>query len=595
MGFDQAALSAILVAMLAGFVAGRWRYDIVAMAGLMTAVALRLVPAEAAFAGFANPAVVTVAGVLVLSRTLTRSNRFDAVAERLLGGVSGLTGQLLVLCGLAALASAFMNNIGALALFMPVALWAARRYGRSPALYLMPLSYATLLGGMVTLIGTPANLLVSRVRAGTTGEPFGMFAFTPVAAPLTLLGVCYLAVAVRVLRPPAGTGRKVAQEANDGEAADDAPLYDTELVVAPSSPFVGRPVAQLERERNARVYGILRCGRRLFGRMAEQALQAHDILLLRVGVAALPALAASDGLIPPGAGTADGVEVEAVVAPNAIIQGSCAATLDLEGRFGVTLVAAMRQQRRAEGRLADASLSVGDVLLLHGEPEAVRTAAADLGCLLLADRGSGDASRHGAELPPRRAAIAALVFIVAVLLAALEIGPIAVVFSIGVLVLVAARCLRPPEIYEAIDWPVIVLLAAVIPLGDALQNTGTAGQIAALLLHGAGGSGPHAMLTLLLGITMLLTPVLNNPATVVVMSPVALGLANGLGVSPDPFLIAVAIGASCDFLTPFGHHNNTLVMGIGGYRFADFARLGLGLDLLVILAGSLLIPLVWRF
>ncbi|PWC37769.1 SLC13 family permease [Azospirillum sp. TSO35-2] len=580
MGFEQAALTAILGGMLAAFAAGRWRYDVVAMAGLMAAVAMGLVPADAAFAGFANPAVITVAGVLVLSRTLTRSGRFDAVAERLLAGVSGLPGQLAVLCGLAAAASAVMNNIGALALFMPVALWAAKRHGRSPALYLMPLSYATLLGGMTTLIGTPANLLVSRFRAAAAGEPFGMFAFSAVAVPLAVLGIGYLAlVGWRQARTNAGL--------EPDDAPDDLPLYDTELTVTPASPYRGRLVAELERERHARVTGIVRDGRRVFARLAEEALRAGDLLLIRVDVAALHTLAASGGLVPPVPAQGDGTFAEAVVAPNAVLQGSCAASLDLEGRWGVTLVAAMRQQRRTEGRLADASLSVGDVLLLHGEPAAIRTAIDELGCLPLADR--------RIDPQPRRTAVAGAVFTVAVLLAALDIGPPAIVFSVGVLVLVVARCLRPSEVYDAIDWPVIVLLAAMIPLGDALQSSGTAGLVAGALLAEAGGVGPQAMLTLVLAVTMLLTPVLNNPATVIVMSPVALSLAGRLGLSADPFLVAVAIGASCDFLTPFGHHNNALVMGPGGYRFTDFARLGIGLELMVIIVAPLLIPLVWRF
>ncbi|HSK38843.1 MAG TPA: SLC13 family permease, partial [Arenibaculum sp.] len=311
-----------------------------------------------------------------------------------------------------------------------------------------------------------------------------------------------------------------------------------------------------------------------------------DLLLLHAFPGTLRMLAETEGLVPDlGPVTEDAALVEAVVVPNALLQGSSARSLDLRRRWGVTLVAAARQGRRAEGRLGEASLSSGDVLLLHGDRDALHTAMADLGCLPLADR--------RLTLQPRRALAGGSIFAAAVLLAALEIASPAVVFGIGVVAFVAARILQPSEVYDAIDWPVIVLVAAMIPLGGALQETGTAGMAAGALLSVAGGFGPDILLVLVLAATMLITPVLNNPATVVVMAPFALDLAARLDVSPDPFLIAVAVGASCDFLTPFGHHNNALIMGPGGYRFGDYVRAGAGLEFLVIVLAAVLIPMVW--
>jgi di/tricarboxylate transporter len=581
MEFEQAAVAAILVGMFAAFFAGRWRHDVVALAGLMAAVLTGVVPAASAFSGFASPAVITVAAVLVLTRTLARSGVFDVLGGRLLAGASGTTAQIAILCATGAAISAFINNIGALALLMPVALAVARRHGRSPSLYLLPLSYATLLGGMSTLIGTPANLLVSEFRAAATGEPFAMFAFAPVGAPLALLGVAYLA---------AIGWRRVPSRRDGGEP--DIPLpaggYETELTVAQHSPHMGRSVGALERERGLQVYAIVRDGVRVFGRLAQETLRAGDVVLLKADAATLRRLVEAEGMVPHlGPEAEDGILVEAVMMPDAVARGSSARTLDLWRRWGVTLVAASRRGRRSEGRLAEAPLSTGDVLLVHGNRDAVLAALAELGCLPLADR--------RLTLQPRRALAGGAIFGTAVTLAALGMAPPEIGFSLAVLALLAARMLRPAEMYDAVDWPVLVLLAVMIPMGGALIETGTAGLLAGIAATATGDLGPHVLLGLVLGATMLITPVLNNPATVTVMAPVALDLAAGLQVSPDPFLIAVAIGASCDFLTPFGHHNNAVVMGPGGYRFGDYARVGRWLELLVFAVAVVLIPLAWNW
>ncbi|WP_029008663.1 SLC13 family permease [Azospirillum halopraeferens] len=578
MGFDQAVLTAILAAMLAAFAAGRWRYDVVAVAGLMAAVLAGPVPAAVAFSGFANPAVITVAAVLVLSRAATRSGAFDRLAGGLLAGTRTVPVQLAILCGLGAVASAFMNNIGAISLFIPVALGLARRHGRSPGLYLMPLSYATLLGGMISLIGTPANLLVSQVRADATGAPFGLLSFAAVGVPLAALGVAYLAL----------VGWRCLPAARDGggeEAAAVIGPFDTELVVTPASRHAGRTVADLERDAGVEVHAIVRDGRRVFARLDREAVREGDVLAVRAAADALRRLARAPGLAIAAGPGSGGALTEVVVAPDSLMQGSCALTLDLEDRWGVTLVAAARRGRRNEGRLAEATLSTGDVLLLRGDPAAAGRAAADLGGLVLAER--------DLALPQPRSGVAAAIFGTAVLAAALGFGRPEIVFMAGVLALVLIGGERPSEVYRGVEWPVIVLLAAMIPLGEALQTTGTAGLAAGSVLAVAGGAGPAVLLVLVLAATMLLTPVLNNPATVAVMAPVALDLAGRLGVSADPFLVAVAIGASCDFLTPFGHHNNALVMGPGGYRFGDFARVGAGLEVLVLVAAPVLILLAW--
>lgn len=587
MTLTQAALLVIVPATLAAFASERWRHDVVAVGGLLACVAAGAVAPSAAFAGFGHPAVVTVAMVLVIARSLARSGAVDALFGRLGGGPDRMSGSpagspaapVALLCGLAAALSAFMNNVGALALTMPLALSVARRRGWPAARLLMPLSYATLLGGMVTLIGTPPNLLVSGFREQAAGQRFLMFDFLPVGLPLAVIGVAYLALVGWRLLP----AERRDAPADAGTDAFHLDGYDTELRVEPASPHAGRTVAALEDAHPVRILGIVRDGRRVFGPLRAEALAPGDRLLARTDGATLRRLPA-EGLAPEDA-PADDAPVEAVVMPNALVQGSSALSLDLRRRWGVTLVAAARQGRRYEGRLCEATLSAGDVLLLAGDRPRVMAALAELGCLPLAER--------PVAFQPRPALLSVLFFAAAILAAALDLVSAAVGFTAAVFALVAAKALRPAEIYRAIDWSVLVLLGAMIPIGDALQGTGTARLLGEGIVSAAAGAGPWTMLVLLLLATMLVTPMLNNTATVVVMSPIVIDVAARLGVSPTPFLMAVAVGASCDFLTPFGHHNNALVMGPGGYRFGDYGRVGLGLSALVLPAAGLLIPLVW--
>jgi di/tricarboxylate transporter len=586
MTWEQAAIIAVLVGTLAVFVWDRWRYDVVAIASLMACVLLGLIGPEAAFAGFSNPAVITVAGVLVISRALAHSGAIDALAGKVIGATSSQFSHLASFCVLGAMLSGFMNNVGALALLMPVALSTARRHGYSPGLLLMPLSFATLLGGMITLIGTPPNLLISAFRAEATEQRFLLFDFAPTGLALSLAGIAYLLLIGWRLIPahPGARGQEDAFEIED---------YVTEARIRPSSRLVGLDVAQYASTRNAHVLGVIRNGRRLFGRTHAAVLQAEDILLLQVDTTTLERTVEEDQLelverdkeAQPETTGAD--LVEAVVLPNALVQGSSPSSLDLRHRYGINLVAAARQGRRFEGRLRDATLSAGDILLLEGEPSRVRAALADLGCLPL--------ERRKLALEPRRVVLPIGLFAAGIAAAASGILPAAAAFTLVVVAMVLFRVIRPAQVYESIDWPVIVLLGAMIPLGDALQKTGAAQLIAGSILMISGEVAPLVVLGAVLLMTMAITPVLNNAATVVIMAPIVISIAARMSVSPDPFLIAVAIGASSDFLTPFGHHNNTIIMGPGGYRFGDFWRVGLGLEAVVIAISLLVIPIVWPF
>jgi di/tricarboxylate transporter len=584
MTWQQGALLAVLGCTLAVFAWDRWRYDVVAITSLMACVLLGLVAPDAAFLGFSNPAVITVAAVLVISRALARSGVVDALAGKLIGVGGSPFAHLASFCVLGALLSGFMNNVGALALLLPLALSTARRHGYAPGLLLMPLSFATLLGGMTTLIGTPPNLLISTFRAEATGERFLLFDFAPTGLALSVAGIAYLLLVGWRFLPD----RRSPQP----EGAFEIGGYVTEARVLPGSRLVGLEAARLVAERGIVVLGVIRDGRHLFGRLPETVLQAHDVLLLQAETDALERAIELDGLElvergAPVAGSGELTLMEAVVLPNAVVQGSSPSSLDLRRRYGVTLVAAARQGRRFEGRLRDATLSAGDVLLLEGEPTRLRATIADLGCLPLADR--------KLALEPRRIAMPIGLFAAGIAIAAFGLLPAAAAFTGVAVALVLTGVIRPAQVYESIDWPVIVLLGAMIPLGDAFQQTGAARLIGGSILMLSGEVGPVVVLAVVLMMTMAITPVLNNAATAVIMAPIAISIAERMAVAPDGFLIAVAIGASCDFLTPFGHHNNTIIMGPGSYRFGDFWRVGLALEVMVIAVSLLTIPLVWPF
>lgn len=611
MSFDQAAIVIILVGALALFISERVRYDLVALAALLTCVLLGLVPPDAAFVGFANDAVVTVAAVLVMSHALARSGAVDAVTAPLLR-VAGRPIVLLAgLCVIGAALSSFMNNVGALALLMPIAIAGARSGGYSVALLLMPVSFATLLGGTTTLIGTPPNLLMADLSERLRGEAFTMFEFTPVGATLTLAGILFIVTIGWRLLPKGREGAKSAT------ALFEIGHYVTEARLPAKSPLIGKTVREFEDASadSAVVLGLVHGDTRLRP-SSTYALQEGDVLLLQAETQALqeyvktgqidlaaaapknPAdLPSAEASVPPAAAANDTAPrpperhlldtAEAVVTPTSWVQGSTARGLRLRARYDTNLLAVSRRGRPITTRLRDVPLFAGDVLLLEGPANELPETIAKLGCLPLADR--------KLTLSPRRVILPFAVFVAAVALVILGVVPAAIAFTLGAATMVALGFMPAREVYSTVEWPVIVLLAALIPVAGALESTGTAELAAEALVAAAGALPPHAILGLVLAATMAVTPILNNAATVLLMGPIAHGVAQNIGVDSAAFLMAVAIGASCDFLTPFGHQNNTLILGPGGYRFADFWKLGLPLDAIVLAVAIALLPVFFPF
>ena len=608
---DQTLILAILAATVGMFLWGRWRHDMVAAGALLACVLAGLVAPAAAFAGFGHPAVVTVACVLVLSSGLQRTGAVDALTRRVLPGGAGPTLSIAALCVLAAVLSAFMNNVGALALLMPVAVQIAGRLALPPGKLLMPLAFASILGGTTTLIGTPPNLIISGFRANQSGQGgFAMFDFGLAGVPLTLAGLAFIALL---------GWRLVPARAQPGAAGFDTGAYLTEARVPEGSKAAGMRLREIELEldaADAQIVGLVRNDVKMNAPSGGRIVRAGDILVIEAEVGALPGVLSALGLeleeaaaAPAPADSAadaapedtgapaddaparsergdDLVLMELVVRPESALAGRSASDLLLRSRYGLNLLAVSRDGARARARLRTLRLRPGDLLLMQGPSDTLAEFAGDFGCVPLAER--------ELRIPDRGKAItASLIMIAAVAVAALGLLPSAVAFAAGVLASMALRTVPPRAVYEAVDWPVIVLLAALLPVAGAMQSTGAADLVARLLLDTLARGDAVIGLALILVTTMVLTDLMNNAATAAVMAPIGVGAATQLGVSPDTFLMAVAIGASCAFLTPIGHQNNTLILGPGGFRFGDYWRMGLPLDLLVIAVSLPLLLLFW--
>jgi di/tricarboxylate transporter len=638
---NQILILAILAVTVGMFLWGRWRHDMVAIGALLACVVTGLLPVSEAFLGFGHPAVVSVACVLVLSRGLQLSGAVDVLARHALPKNAGTTLSLLALVGLGALLSGFMNNVGAMALLMPLAIQLARRLDIAPGQVLMPLAFGTILGGMTTLIGTPPNLIVSAFRAQSGSGSFSMFDFTPVGLAVAVAGVAFVALIGWRLVP-------VRKEA--GLEGFETDAYLTEARVGAESTSLGKTLRELDPvldEVGAQVVGMARDHMRVIAPNPGRRLREGDILVLEAEAESLSKLLSELGLKleeavrPPepaeeekdgkaseteGAApeaqparedgdafqqihvskngeeatdgeqdsdkdkddgaTRDIVLMELAVRPGSMLEGRSATDIQLRSRYGLNLLAVSRHGTRALKRLRLMALKPGDLLLIQGPPDAINDFAADMGCVPLAPR--------ALQIPSvRKAWIASAIMVGSVGAAAFGLLPTAIAFALGVLASMALRTVPLRSVYDAIDWPVIMLLGALIPVASVMETTGTADLIARVLLESVAQGSPVGALVLVLLVTMLLSDLINNAATAAVMCPIAIGTATALGVNADAFLMAVAIGASCAFLTPIGHQNNTLILGPGGFRFGDYWRLGLVVEVIVVAISVPLLLWVW--
>jgi di/tricarboxylate transporter len=588
---DQNILFILLVLVFVLLIWGRWRYDLVAFAALLVAVASGVVPVSEAFSGFGHPAVVVIALVLIVSRGLSNSGVIEHLSRYLLDASYKLGAHIGVMAGFAAVLSAVMNNVAALALLMPLDIQAASKAKRSPALTLMPLSFASSLGGMITLIGTPPNIVIAEYRGSVMGEPFRMFDFAPVGLAVAIVGVAYVALIGWRLIPVARGRHNMVKELF--ELGD----YVAEVKVPEESAAIGQQVRDLDeitREHDVEIIGLVRRGERQPGMARRVEIRKNDVLVLKAAPDGIENLVGALGLkyarksnTEGGVFTNDDASLLEVVVPDgARIDGRSARSLRLMYRHGVTLLGVSRQGKRFTQRLQELEIKAGDVLLLLGSREQIEDIANWLGCLPLAERGLQVTQRQ-------KAGLAVLIFGTAVLLASIGVLYLPIALGMAVVLMVLTGIIPLRQLYESVEWSVIVLLGSMIPIGVALESSGGTGLIASGIVNAASDLSPAAVLVILMVVTMTLSDVMNNVATAVIAAPIAVSIANSLDVNPDPFLMSVAVAASCAFLTPIGHKNNTLIMGPGGYRFSDYWRMGLPLEILVIVIAVPMILWVW--
>ncbi len=587
MTLPQMLSVAVLTAMMGLFVWGRFRYDLVAVMALLAALAVGVVSPEEAFRGFSDDIVIIVGSALVLSGAVQRSGAIERLMLLMQRRTTKVSTQLMVLTGSVGFASALVKNIGAVAMLIPVAFQMAKKSNTSPSVFLMPMSFASLLGGLMTLIGTSPNIIVSSVREEMTGEPFGMFDYLPVGLGLTIMGLVFLRFGYRLLPGD----RRAAPTL--GEALDIQD-YVTEARIGPKSPAIDETVAEfIERhDHEITITNLIRSGVRS-APFPDTVLHREDILILGGSPDSLERVIAGDRLelegreTLAGGDTADIGVIEAVIGTDSPLVDRTASRMQLRDVFGVNLISFSRLVERLVRRLGNIQLSAGYVIVLQGTIELMPERLRDLGCLPLAER----ALRLGTSA--RRGLLPIVILAAAMAATAAGLVPVAVAFFAAAGLVVITGALPVREAYSHIEWPILIMLGALIPVSDSLRTTGATVLIGDQLSALASVLPPWGAVMLIMGAAMAVTPFLNNAATVLVMAPIAATFASGLGYRPEPFLMATAVGAGCDFLTPIGHQCNTLVMGPGGYRFSDYARLGAPLSVLVLLAGTPLILWFW--
>jgi di/tricarboxylate transporter len=589
MTFDQVFLFSLLIFIFSLLLWGKIRYDIVTIAALFIAFVAGVIPQEHVFSGFSHPATIIVALVLIVSRGLSNSGAIELLSRFLVDGSRKLGTHIGLMSTIAAALSAIMNNVATLALLMPVDMQAANKAKRSPALTLMPLSFATILGGMVTLIGTPTNVVIATFREKALGEPYRMFDFTPVGIVVASIGILYVATVGWRLIPHDRSKHDTTKELMDMEG------YIAEAVVQTDSKFIDKKLRDLDTlsaENDVNVLGLVRRGVRLPGTARNHVLREKDILVLEAGPDAIEQFVGSAGLKYIGTDKHASILsenlalVEVVVPENAFIKGRSAMDVRLLYRQGVTLLGVSRKGNRFRDRVRKLEICAGDVLLLLGPEDQLPDVVAWLGCLPLAERGLQVIQRHKAILAVGLFALAIIVASVGWLYLPLALMGVVVAY-------VLLKIIPLSQIYTSVEWPVIVLLACLIPISSALELSGGTTLVAQAIVDLTQGLSPVVVLTILMLITMTMSDLLNNVATALIAAPISVDIAQQLNVNPDSFLMAVAVAASCAFLTPIGHKNNTIIMGPGGYSFGDYWRMGLPLEILVVVVGIPMILIVW--
>jgi di/tricarboxylate transporter len=585
---DQTIVFITLAVALVFFIWDKFRYDVVAFLALFILVVAGIIPSEEAFTGLSHPAVITVAAVLIISKALQHSGVVDLLVNWISRISDKFWVQIILLCAIVAVASGFINNIGALAIIMPVAIHLSRKNNFSPSILLMPLAFASILGGMMTLIGTPPNIIISTFREQSLGERYAMFDFAPVGLVLTLAGLAFITL----------LGWRFLPKRQSAENTDmfEIENYITEVIITKGSDLIGVTIFNLNKKlkTEALILGIIRNNIRMHAPSPWEEIQEGDILILEADTEDLKkitdskrsTLAEGEHLRDSAKGSDIIKTAEAIVMANSLLVGSSVTEVRMRSQYNVNVLAIAREDKKIKKRIAQTKLKQGDVLLLQGEAENLQEAIRSLNFLPLAER-EINLGR------PTRVLGALSIFTAAILLVITGLLRVEIAFSFAAVILVISKILPIKEVYLSVDWPVIILLAAMIPVGEAFESSGGAETVTNLILTMNNEYPMWVFLGVLMSITLLLSNIINNAATVVLMAPIAINVARDLGADVDPFLMIIAVGASAAFLTPIGHQSNTLVMGPGGYKFSDYWKMGLPATLIILLLGVPLVLYVW--
>lgn len=589
MSTDQGILFALIILIFVFLIWGRIRYDLVAFAALVIAFIAGVVPKDQVFSGFGHPAVVIIALVLIVSRGLSRSGAIELLARQLIDSSRSLRVHIGIMGGISASLSSLINNVAALALLMPLDMQAAQKAKRSPALTLMPLSFASILGGMVTLIGTPPNIVIATFRESALGEPYKMFDFAPVGAVVAVSGVLFVVFIGWRLIPVERSKHNTALELEDLKG------FVAEARTPETSKLIDSKLCELDplaEDNDVQILGLVRNGKRLPGAARRETIRKNDLIVIEGSPDAIDQFIGAAGLEYAVSDKEVGITsesvtlMEVVVPEGSRIAGRSALDVRLLYRQGVKLLGISRTGRRIRERVHKARVRPGDILLLLGREDTLPDVVDWLGCLPLAAR--------GLEVTHRRQAwIAVGLFLTAIVAASFNLFYLPLALAAVVVAYVFIGIVPISQIYESVEWPVIILLASMIPIGVALETTGGTALIANTIVEWTQGLPTVAVLIILMVVTMTLSDVLNNVATALIAAPIAVDIATRLDANPDAFLMAVAVAASCAFLTPIGHKNNTIIMGPGGYHFGDYWRMGLPLEILVLVVSIPMILIVW--
>jgi di/tricarboxylate transporter len=583
---DQSIVFTLIVLIFIFFIWNKVRYDLVAFAALVIASVLGVVSKEQVFDGFGHPAVIIVALVLVISRGLIYSGAVEIITKQASKFVSGIQSHIAVMGSVSALLSSVINNIAALAILMPADMQLNKKNKRSVSSTLMPLSFASILGGMVTMIGTAPNVVIAQYRGDALGTPYSMFDFSLVGGVVAISGIIFIALF---------GWRLVPQAENNSETLKDIREYIANLEVDENSEVNNKYIYDLIdviQDSDVCIIGIIRDGKQITHNLRYERLTPKDVLIVEGEADAIDQFGNKTNTAHVSMDEADTSNLESpqlseVVVPiNSNAIGKTAISMGLLARYGISLLGISRAGKKIISSVGTTKIFAGDILLLHGDQDQLSFAIDTVGFLSLADR--------EIEIPQRKKAwMAIAAFVIAIVLATFDFVYLPIALSAVIVFYIAMGIVPAQQVYQSISWPIIILLGSMIPIGNALTATGGSETIANLIINWTDGLSPVVILAILLIVTMTLSDVLNNVATVLIAAPISIDLAQKLSVNPDAFLMAVAVGASCAFLTPIGHQNNTLIMGPGGYKFSDYWRLGLPLEIIVAIVGVPSILYFW--